>query len=74
MSRLEIDGTATDEESAAIAVVVAHVMAAEDEVVAAPPQRPQQSDWVMTWRPKVKHVRSQEPRPAASSTPRDDED
>lgn len=66
MSRFEISGASTEEESAAIAAVVAHVLAEEAETLAAPPPRPRQSDWVLAWRPRVPVLGS---RPSAPVHP-----
>lgn len=74
MNDFEISGgTVTDEESAAIAAVVADVLAREAEVLAAPPQRPRQSDWVLAWRPNVRHVRTESVRSLAPPAEVDDD-
>ena len=52
MSRLEISGGASGDETAAIAVVVANVLAEEERARANPLPRPRQSDWVLAWRPR----------------------
>ena len=62
MTRLEISGVATEEESAAIAAVVAHVLAREAELASVPFPRPQQSDWVMAWRLGVPQRRTEPER------------
>ena len=58
MSDLELSGNPSDEESAAIAAVVAQVLAEEAEIGAAPLSRPRQSDWALAWRPRIPHLRS----------------
>jgi hypothetical protein len=68
MTSLHISGSAGDDESAAIAAVVAHVLAREAEIVATPPRGHGQSDWVMAWRPSARPLRSQQaPSPKKDS-------
>lgn len=68
MTPLHISGSASDDESAAIAAVVAHVLAREAEIVASPVRPPGQSDWVMAWRPSARPLRSQPARKPSSGT------
>ena len=76
MSRLEISGGAGEDETAAIAVVVASVLADEERALANPPPRPRQSDWVLAWRPRnlSTSVRSPFRRPSSSDKPADEDD
>lgn len=73
MSGFEISGTATDEESAAIAAVVADVLTREAEVLSAPLPRPEQSDWVRAWRPTVKPLSVHPPGSATRASDADEE-
>ena len=69
MSGFKLSGNATDEESAAVAAVVALVLAEEAEVVSAPPTRPRQSDWALAWRPRIVHLRPATAKPTAGQEP-----
>ena len=73
MTRFDVSGSATDEESAAIAAVVAEVLSRELEVLSAPPTRPQQSDWVRAWRPAVPHLTIQPQRRFLATSDEDEE-
>lgn len=72
MSTYEVAGGPTEEESAAIAAVVADVFSREGEVLAAPPPRPRQSDWVRAWMPRVPRLRSTPESPVAPDLPEDE--
>lgn len=74
MSGIEISGGVTDEESAAITAVVAHLLSKEAEMLAAPPPRPQQSAWVRAWQPRPMAVRSATRRSSAMEPESTDDD
>jgi hypothetical protein len=73
MSNFELSAVATDEESVAIAAVVADVLSREAEVLSAPPPRPRQSDWVRAWRPRVPHVHTNPGRAVDTAEPGEEE-
>ena len=50
--RFEIGGRAGDEETAAVAAVIAALIEEEANALAAPPRAPRQSSWVLAWRPR----------------------
>jgi hypothetical protein len=69
MTALHVYPNATNEESAAVAAVVAQVLAEEAELFARPPARPRQSDWVLAWRPQIPPLAMQPQRPFALPSP-----
>lgn len=73
MSDFAVSGGPTEEESAAIGAVVAHVLSQEADVVAKPPPRPRQSDWVLAWKPRVPRLQLAPEAPKAATDP-DEED
>lgn len=62
MSVIEIKGGAGPQETAAILVAVARVLEEESQQRATPEGRPEQSAWVLAWRPR------EAPAPLPSTT------